>query len=397
MFDDDILSAELEAFAPKTKIRPVSAEERRILTGFEDIERFVETHGRPPDVGGGRDIFERLYAVRLKALRRHPLATTLLADVDLFGLLDATKVWPSEDAPSLTDDELADALADFDAHGLTDLHHVRSNAERKEAEEIANREPCKDFAAFEPHFSAVQRELASGLRLTVPFEKDASIGLGEFFIVGGTLALVAEKGEEFEASYGRTDARLRVVYANKTESNLLMRSLMRALQRDPAGRRVTKSDDGPLFRGEWEEGDRASGTIYVLRSESDHPYVAEHRALIHKIGVTSGDVKKRIANAAKDATFLLADVKVVATYTLVDIQRKRLENILHRVFAPARLDLTIEDRFGQPVRPQEWFLVPFQAIEEGMDRIRDGSITDYVYDPSVAALVRSPPSDASGR
>lgn len=160
---------------------------------------------------------------------------------------------------------------------------------------------------------------------------------------------------------------------------------------------MTKSDDGPLFRGEWEEGDRASGTIYVLRSESDHPYVAEHRALIHKIGVTSGDVKKRIANAAKDATFLLADVKVVATYTLVDIQRKRLENILHRVFAPARLDLTIEDRFGQPVRPQEWFLVPFQAIEEGMDRIRDGSITDYVYDPSVAALVRSPPSDASGR
>lgn len=397
MFDDDFLSSELEAYAPKQKTRAASPEERRILTGFEDIERFVETHGRPPDDVEGRDIFERLYAVRLKAIRQHPLAKTLLPDVDRFGLLDPNKVWPSDCSSSFTDDELADALGDFDALGLTDLRHVRSGSERKEAEEIANREQCEDFAAFAPLFAAVQRELASGLRSTVPFEKDASISLGEFFIVGGTLALVAEKGEEFEASYGRPDARLRVVYANKTESNLLMRSLMRALQRDPAGRRVTKSDDGPLFSGEWEEGDRASGTIYVLRSESDHPYVAEHRALIHKIGVTSGDVKKRIANAAKDATFLLADVKVVATYTLVDIQRTRLEKILHRVFAPARLDLTIEDRFGQPVRPKEWFLVPFNAIEEGIERIRDGSITEYVYDPSVAALVRSPEGATNGR
>lgn len=388
MFDDDVLSSELVDFAPNKKARAVSPAERRILTGFEDIERFVETHGRPPENDDGRDIFERLYAVRLKALREDPLAETLLPEADRFGLLDASKQWQEADVSSLSDDELADALAGFDTLGLTDLRHVRSGAERSEAEEIANREPCEDFADFEPRFTAIQRELSSGLRSTVPFEKDASIGLGEFFIVGGTLALVAEKGEEFEASYGRPDARLRVVYANKTESNLLMRSLMRALQRDPAGRRVMKTDDGPLFSGEWEEGDRSSGTIYVLRSESDHPYVAEHRALIHKIGVTGGDVARRVANAANEATYLLADVKVVATYTLVDIQRTRLEKILHRVFAPARLDLTIEDRFGHPVRPQEWFLVPFSAIEEGIERIRDGSITEYVYEPKKASLVR---------
>jgi hypothetical protein len=35
-----------------------------------------------------------------------------------------------------------------------------------------------------------------------------------------------------------------------------------------------------------------------------------------------------------------------------------------------------EDRFGKPVKPREWFLVPLQAIDEAVNRVRDGSITD---------------------
>src|SRR5690606_39758536 len=88
------------------------------------------------------------------------------------------------------------------------------------------------------------------------------------------------------------------------------------------------------------------GTIYVLRSQSDHPLVAEHRELIHKIGVTGGKVESRIANAAHDATYLLADVEVVATYKLASINRRKLEALFHRIFSPAQLELTIYDRFG---------------------------------------------------
>ncbi|MGC8603525.1 MAG: GIY-YIG nuclease family protein, partial [Desulfomonilaceae bacterium] len=66
--------------------------------------------------------------------------------------------------------------------------------------------------------------------------------------------------------------------------------------------------------------------------------------------------------------------------------RTRLENLLHRLFAPARLNITIHDRFGQPVQPEEWFLVPFFVIDEAVERIKDGSITDYVYDPETASL-----------
>ncbi len=46
-----------------------SAREQRIIAGFEEIERFVEQHGRLPQHGEDRDIFERLYAVRLDRMR----------------------------------------------------------------------------------------------------------------------------------------------------------------------------------------------------------------------------------------------------------------------------------------------------------------------------------------
>ncbi|MCL2076707.1 MAG: GIY-YIG nuclease family protein, partial [Betaproteobacteria bacterium] len=219
---------------------------------------------------------------------------------------------------------------------------------------------------------------------------------------GGQLVYVAEVGETIKAPNGENDARLRAIYANATESNLLRRSLQRALYKDESGRRISKPESGSLFsddsnengRGETDalfganeaEGDIESGTIYVLRSHSTHPFIAERRELIHKIGVTGGKVETRIANAAHDATYLLTDVEIVATYKLVGINRVKLEKLLHRLFAPAQLQLAIPDRFGHPVQPKEWFLVPLHVIDEAVERIRDGSITKMVYDPKTATL-----------
>ncbi len=66
---------------------------------------------------------------------------------------------------------------------------------------------------------------------------------------------------------------------NGTESNLLLRSLQRALYKDEAGRRISEPAAGPLFGDELDEDDQASGIIYVLRSKSDHPVVAANREL----------------------------------------------------------------------------------------------------------------------
>ena len=143
-----------------------------------------------------------------------------------------------------------------------------------------------------------------------------------------------------------------------------------------------------MFAGESVEGDQASGTIYVLRSKSDHPVVAANRDILHKIGVTGGDVARRLANAKLDPTFLMADVEIVATYELYNINRSKLENLIHRVFDPARLDIEIKDRFGNPVIPREWFLIPIFVVNEAVERIKDGTITGYIYDPKSARLSR---------
>jgi hypothetical protein len=177
-----------------------------------------------------------------------------------------------------------------------------------------------------------------------------------------------------------------VIFDNGTESDVLMRSLQRALHRDEAGRRITEPDAGPLFEDPTSAEGTESGTIYVLRSKSEHPQIAAHRDIIHKIGVTGGEVEPRIANAKLDPTFLLADVEIIATYKLNDINRSRLEALLHRFFAAARLDLEIKDRFGNPVRPREWFLVPLPAIDEVARRIQDNTLVEYVYDLESASL-----------
>jgi len=142
-----------------------------------------------------------------------------------------------------------------------------------------------------------------------------------------------------------------------------------------------------LFGNEPEGEDSESGTIYVLRSKSDHPTIAEHRELIHKIGVTGGNVGKRIAAAENDATYLLAGVEVVAEYKLFNINRTKLEKLIHRFFADAAYDIEITDRFGKPVRPREWFLVPLHVIDEAVEHIKDGTITKYRYDADSAQLV----------
>jgi hypothetical protein len=127
----------------------------------------------------------------------------------------------------------------------------------------------------------------------------------------------------------------------------------------------------------------------VLRSKSDHPIVAAHRDVLHKIGVTGGDVTRRIANARLDPTFLMADVEIVATYELYNINRTKLENLIHRIFGPTRLDIEIKDRFGQPIVPREWFLVPLFAVDEAIERIREGTITGCIYDPRTARLTQA--------
>lgn len=392
--DLDELRAELDDFAQPEKKGGRSPREERIIAGFEEIQRFVEKSGHAPRHGEDGDIFERLYAVRLDRLRALEECRSLLTPFDHQGLLTGAPMASGPPADSMDEDELlAELEGAAGSSDITKLRHVRASAEKREAEEIASREKCLDFENFKPLFQQVQSDLESGARTTRRFVKDAGflkadIQAGQFFILGGQTAYVAEVGEPIKAPNGETDARLRVIYSNGTESDLLLRSLQRALYKDEAGRRITEPSAGPLFDDQTGEGDQASGTIYVLRSKADHPLVIENREILHKIGVTGGSVERRIANARFDPTYLMADVEIVATYELYNVNRAKLESLLHKVFGAARLDVEIKDRFDQPIVPKEWFLVPLFAIDEAVGRIKDGTITGHIYDPKTARLVR---------
>ncbi|MGD3028796.1 GIY-YIG nuclease family protein, partial [Escherichia coli] len=85
--DLDDLAAELAEFAPPEKKKGRPASEERIIAGFEEIQRFTEQYGRVPQHGEDRDIFERLYAVRLDRLRNLPECRALLEPLDHQGLL----------------------------------------------------------------------------------------------------------------------------------------------------------------------------------------------------------------------------------------------------------------------------------------------------------------------
>ncbi len=143
------------------------------------------------------------------------------------------------------------------------------------------------------------------------------------------------------------------------------------MYKDEAGRRITEITSGPLFVDCTTETDESSGTIYVLRSHSTLPFVVENCYLLHKIGVTNGKVEQRIRAPQLDSTFPMAEVEIVAY-----------------IFESARVELEVEDRFGRPVMLREWFLVPLSAVDQAVMKIKDGTITCYLYNSQEACLKR---------
>lgn len=387
--DRDLLS-ELGVDTETTPAAKRSSKEERIIAGFEEIERFVAARGRLPQHGEDRDIFERLYAVRLERLQGSQECRQVLQPLDSHKLLEAGSDIGLTEGEDLTDEALLASLGiDAAPEGdVTELRYVRSRQEIKSAEEIAQRTLCEDFGDFKPVFDKVQRDLETGERQTLKYQDHAEVNQGDLFILDGQKVIVVEMDDLFTGEHGRPDRRLRVVYDNATESDLLLRSLQRALNKDKASRRITSPDFGPLFSEFEAAGDLPTGYIYVLRSQSEDPFIAENRSVIHKIGVTGKDVKKRVANAKKDATYLLADVEIVATFKLANINRKGLETLLHNFFNSARLDVELQDRFGTPVKPREWFLVPLEVIEAAIEKIKAGTIHQFRYDPKTASLTQ---------
>ena len=386
---DDALLEELGVEVEVKQAAKYTKEEERIIAGFEEVQRFAEEHGRSPQHGEDKDIFERLYAVRLDRLNELEACRELLLPMDHQELLNSKMDSPeSESEAEMDDDALLEALGvEAEKGSIEELKYVRPSKEIRASEEIAARERCEDFEQYKALFDQVKEDLEAGTRQMIRCDNKTDVKIGDLLVLKGQTAYIANAGEEFRDQNGKTDRRLRVIFSNATESQMLQRSFQKRLWEDDAARRiVTPSDLGPLFSDQVEEKDQASGIIYILRSKSDHSFIKEHRELIHKIGFTNGSVERRIADAENQPTYLLADVEIVKTYRLYNVNASKLENLFHKFFSAAKLTIEMLDRFGKPYQPREWFLVPLEAIDEAVERLKDGSLSEYGYDSKQAKL-----------
>ena len=371
----------------------VSSVDETIRNNFEEINTFIDRHGYVPgeDKGAGSEITARKLKIRLEQMRSNLEIREQLVALDRHGLFnDRTPTPESLDDIFALDDPLLSAAAD----DIFSFKHARPASAMPDM--VSRRKKCEDFAFFKPILDQCADDIQSGKRQAIKFAKEQEISPGEFFILNGILVYVAEVNDPHIRG-GKKNARLRTIFDNGTEGENLLRSLAVELYKDPNGRRVTNPKAGPLFNEsvvmeESEEfiydSDTPGVTIYVVRSLSDDPRIRALDGTLFKIGFTTQDLKKRLQNAANDKTFLFAPVHPVATYTIPGTTSNKLENLVHKFFTGARLNIEIPDRFGKPFKPREWFQLSPDVIGEAVRRIIDGSIVDYRYDAMACKIVR---------
>lgn len=372
-----------------------------------DVNDFYEYHGRLPDENG-KTIEEMKLGTIWRSIRPTPSGPMIAVDRNRllgyehhaaeFSPQEITAANPQE--PSWRDDpseeevplSLDDILEDDEeeiSDALVGLRHVTPAAERENIAHRADMFPCADFELFEESFVEMQAKLDAGERAASPVEdrQELRVTEGDFIIHRGLLAYIAEKTEHTRRG-GKPDHRLRIIFSNGMESDPLMSSLRKALAADRTARSIHRLGLGPLDP-EWNaDALELTGTIYVARSKSERAEVEEVRNILHKIGVTSQDVRRRVADAKNDATFLLADVEIIATYELRNLSRIKIERLLHRFFDSARASgLMITDRFGKKVFPREWFYVLPEHVAEAVRLIEAGTLHLNRYDPSVQRII----------
>ncbi|VWX46941.1 putative helicase [Micrococcus sp. 116] len=386
---DAILDSDVDGLldAPEKPVKVTATD--RLERAFLEVVEFRRTHGRIPD-STTREIAERKLGARLDGILANEEKIAALKHLDEFGLLEVPE------APASIDDLLGDDDLDLlgDDSGLLDVSDLPVRKAPDEADSVAKRKKCLDFDRFEHLFKTKHAELADGTVQLASFKGLRTVTEGRFFVLNGVMLFVAEVGETREMIVGgkaEQKQRLRVIFENGTESSMYRQSLsIRLFEQE--GQSIVQtglSDDEEIL-----EGDAASGHIYVLRSLSTDPQIAELTNL-HKIGFTRGSVEARIKNAETSPTYLMAPVEVVADYRTYNLRASALENLLHRVFADVRLDLTQADRKGRNYDPSEWYVAPLSVIDQAIDLIISGDIVSYFYDREAQRLV-SRASDHDG-
>lgn len=377
---DEIFNSDpLGLLIVKPKASNTKSPDERLSASFQEINEFYEKHKREPEPNIKNVSEYQLYS-RLKSLREDPEKFMVCEPQDTYGLLKTEKKEINTIDDIFGDDGL-DILGGDDG-GLFDFKHTPK--ETTMPEYVASRKKCKDFKKFEPLFVQCQSDLRERKRKLYPFKNEQQIAKGYFFVLKGVLLYVAKVGKKTHEK-GKMNARLRCIFENGTESDMLLRSLAAELYKH--GRRVTEHDDKLLdgLKGITNE-DEETGHIYILKSLSKDPEISSIVNLF-KIGYSSTPIEERIKNAEDEPTYLMAPVKPVSFFKCYNMNPQKLEQLLHNFFGKSCLNIDVFDKSGQRHTPREWFIVPLDVIEQAVEFIITGEILDYRYDDKQEIIV----------
>jgi len=372
----------------KAKASNIKSEDDRLIDSFEEINVFVDKNGREPNASS---MSEYGLLAKLKNFRQDQQKKKIVKPFDRHNLLGEVKIEKPSIDDILNDDDFGLLDTDKDL-SIFKYKHIPKEEDRSEADFIAQRKSLKekDFKVYEAMFQKVHQEIKEGKRKLLPFYNiEKNLQIGNFYIIEGIM-LYLESAEleqaQRELNSGnriRIDGRTRTIFENGTYSNMLYRSLGKQIQSN--GKLITNTyestTDNELFVNAdlVKEEDIQTGWIYVLKSQSAHPQISAIKNL-YKIGFSSTPVDERVKNARNEATYLFADVVKVASYACYNRNADKLEQLLHRFFASACLNIDLFTDQGQRFTPREWFVVPFEIIEEAIALILNEEIIKYKYD-----------------
>jgi hypothetical protein len=258
---------------------------------------------------------------------------------------------------------------------------------KKKADYVAQHKLCENFEDYKPLFEKVHQELREGKRSLVKINKTATLAAGQYYFVSGQMLLLEHIGELKRSSNFLPDARTRCIYENGTESDILLQTLRKNVVGDGyAISELQEETEAQFFNNsDITTDDKVTGYIYVLSSLSDDPIIKEEKNL-YKIGFTTDSVEQRIANAEKETTYLMAPVKIEATYKVVNLNSQKFEDLVHQLLKPVQFQVTVFDEKGIEHQPQEWFIVPLPVVDVMIKKIMDGTIVGYTYNPQMECL-----------
>lgn len=386
IFDDD----DFGLLDSKAKTSAVKTDEERLIDSFEEINSFFDKNKREPNKSS---MSEYGLMAKLKNFRENEAQKKILKPFDRYNLLGYVELEKATIDDILNEDDelgLLDSDKDLD---IFKFKHTPKPEERADADFVAQRKPIKEkeFEKYEAMFLKVHKEIKEGKRKIKLFKNiEKNLHVGDFYLMDGILLYLESanlKTEEKELDSGnrvRTEGRTRTIFENGTYSNMLFRSLGKQIQKN--GKLITNTyekieQDLFVNTGLVKEEDVQSGWIYVLKSKSSSTQIANIKDL-YKVGFARNSVDERIKNAKNEATYLFADVQKIATYKVYNRNADKLEGLLHRFFAKACLDIDLFNEKGQRLNPREWFVVPFEVIEETIQLILNENIVNYEYDPA---------------